>query len=530
MDIKHTHNKQSICECCTHLPVPPSASLAQLSLIKQLNLYLELEALITKNTNKNKEKNFDDGINDYDDDDYDNNNNDAEEDEDIEDEIEDVDDDDENIEDYDDSFCRNFSFENELITTTNNNNDDFKSNHDNQDYDKLNVRLGANYNNCSSNEDSLLFIENDKNHPKNCNINSVNSKLNEKFAYSYELKNTKSSSTTISTNKNYSLNDSLNNRNNSNKSNNNANLSTTNINNHYKSCDNNSSRAEEDEFDSVDENDLDYVKKMHFLNLNSKQTNKIEKLKPLLPSYLFSEILSHLTNSNTALLSSHLSGEPFIGRDWVFKEIEKAFDTQHQICVISGAAGTGKTKLAQHLFKMSSMYQNIRLKMEMNKSSEASLPASEQSDKSKVLASNLAGVNFCLCDDLRSFEPSQFLINLVWSLVNFDQLSKVNSQSISFNVYKQFLTENCNNLMSKLLNEDACKLEPEFLLKKCVLEPLEALVNTQLNSSKFSYMFILIDGLDILQDKKSSKNEPTEFTKNNLGSFILNNIDIFPKW
>ena len=39
------------------------------------------------------------------------------------------------------------------------------------------------------------------------------------------------------------------------------------------------------------------------------------------------------------------------------------------------------------------------------------------------------------------------------------------------------------------MNLDACKLEPEFILKKCILEPLETLVNTQLNNSNFNYRF-----------------------------------------
>ena len=50
-------DKQQICDCCSHLPMPPSASIAQLSLIKQLNLYLELEALLTKTKNENDDLN-----------------------------------------------------------------------------------------------------------------------------------------------------------------------------------------------------------------------------------------------------------------------------------------------------------------------------------------------------------------------------------------------------------------------------------------------------------------------------------------
>ena len=360
-------DKQQICDCCSHLPMPPSASIAQLSLIKQLNLYLELEALLTKTKNENDDLNKSKESN-YDDDDIDDNYED-DDDEDI---------DEENIEDYDDSFCRNFSFVNDI-------NDDLKS----------------------PNKDGS-FIE------TNCN-NSVNSKSNEpnnKFAYSYELnKNIKA------TTKNYSLNDSYNNNNRKN----------SNVTNNKTVCDNNSSRAEEDEFDSIDENDLDYIKKMNLLNMNSKHMNKIDKLKPLIPSYLFNDLINNLNNSNT-LLSSN-SNEPLIGRDWIFKEIEKSFET-NQICLISGASGTGKTKIVQHLFKISSMYQNVKIKIEQNQNeSNSSMTSnhSESTDRMKNLASNLATVHFCLSDDMRSFESSQFITNLAWSLINFDQLTKTNS-------------------------------------------------------------------------------------------------------
>jgi ankyrin repeat protein len=465
MDLLQQQDQEQQCECCNQLPLPPSASIAQLNLIKQLNLYLELEALITKNNNNKEEEDLNQSKESIDDDNFDDN-------------LDDDDDEEENIEDYDDSFCRNFSFENE---------------------DKLNISSGVN----------------------KCNNNC---KLNEKFAYSYELK--------TKTTKNYSLNDSFI-RNNSNDNNNNNNNNTNTItttctsNTNNNTNNNNSSRAEEDEFDSVDENDLNCTNnnnknRMQFLNLNNKnkQINKIEKLKPLIPSYMCNDLI----NVNNPLLAN--LNEPLIGREWIFKEIEKCFDT-NQICVLNGSPGTGKTKLAHYLFKISSMYKNIR-----NNNSVVT----DLNEKTKSLAANLAGVHFCLCDDMKSFESAQFLHNLAWSLINFERLTNGTTNS-----YKQFLNENCNNLGTKLMNLDACKLEPEFILKKCILEPLETLVNTQLNNSNFNYIFIIIDGLDtvnleINQNLKSSKNDSfndksiIDLSKNNLASFLLNNIDLFPKW
>ncbi len=49
-----------ICKCCLHLPAPPEDDIAKLSLIKQLNLYLELEALLMNSSKNDQLNNYDD--------------------------------------------------------------------------------------------------------------------------------------------------------------------------------------------------------------------------------------------------------------------------------------------------------------------------------------------------------------------------------------------------------------------------------------------------------------------------------------
>ena len=60
------------CDCCKHLPPVPTGPVAQHSLVKQLNLFMELEALLMSNDlNDNNEDDIDDDddaqVNNYDD-------------------------------------------------------------------------------------------------------------------------------------------------------------------------------------------------------------------------------------------------------------------------------------------------------------------------------------------------------------------------------------------------------------------------------------------------------------------------------
>lgn len=83
-------------------------------------------------------------------------------------------------------------------------------------------------------------------------------------------------------------------------------------------------------------------------------------------------------------------------------------------------------------------------------------------------------------------------------------------------MYKHLLNENNSNLLKKLINPDMCKLDADTVLKKCVIEPIESLLNTLFN---FNYFFVIIDGLD---DHFDSSNE--------LSMFLIKHISLFPKW
>ncbi|CAF0926663.1 unnamed protein product [Brachionus calyciflorus] len=215
----------------------------------------------------------------------------------------------------------------------------------------------------------------------------------------------------------------------------------------------------------------------------------------------------------------------------------------NQIIILSGQSGTGKTKLTQHIFQHSSIYQNTYKKSLLNNSSNktpsicssssSSFDILNQSSNSyfntlgstnnptlnssmliKYLSSGLGCVHFCSGEDSKSVETSQFIHNLAWCLTKFDPLG---------NLYTNILTENNNSLLKKLLNPYMCKLDPDLVLKKCILDPIESLLNT--NSITLNNFYIIIDRLDFALNFEHS-----HFCVNNLGIFLKNNLHLFPPW
>lgn len=209
-----------------------------------------------------------------------------------------------------------------------------------------------------------------------------------------------------------------------------------------------------------------------------------------------------------------------------------------QIVVLTGQSGTGKTKLCQHLFQHSSVFQNTNKKLNLNQSnkspsicssSSSSIDILNHSNSShfntinshtsnsntqlKCLSSSLACAHFCSQDDFRSLETAQFIHNLAWSLTKFNPLK---------NLYKSILTENNNSLFKKLINPYMSKLDSDLILKKCIIDPIEALVNSNTLNLNF---YVIIDGFDYAQKVDHSDN-----CFNNLSVFLTKNAALFPKW
>jgi len=156
---------------------------------------------------------------------------------------------------------------------------------------------------------------------------------------------------------------------------------------------------------------------------------------------------------------------------------------------LSGAAGTGKTKILQ----------NIK-------------------DNNNLKNFNIIGGHYCLSDDVRSLEAIQFIQNLTWSLITCCHLQDKDG----VNLFKKSLfQESSQRLMKSLLNKDAIRLETDLILRKCILEPLELIANHF--ESPLTLCF-LIDGLDTLAPRsKTLKNS-------NLSVFLFRNLYLFPKW
>ena len=108
-------------------------------------------------------------------------------------------------------------------------------------------------------------------------------------------------------------------------------------------------------------------------------------------------------------------------------------------------------------------------------------------------------------------------------------------------MYKHLLNENNSNLLKKLINTDMCKLDADTLLKKCLIEPIESLLNS--HTFSFQYFFVIIDGLDMMNRGKQQQRQEEEVdeeevaddedeynSSNHLMSFLLKHMSLFPKW
>lgn len=184
----------------------------------------------------------------------------------------------------------------------------------------------------------------------------------------------------------------------------------------------------------------------------------------------------------------------------------------NQVCVLVGSAGTGKTKLVQHLFKQSSVYGKV---------APTAVKSSPTAQQHKFhLGPGICGAHFCLSDDTRSLEPIQLLNNLAWSLCNYQHFYKDRT-----NLFSKALTENGSRLMKNLTNKDAISLETDLILKKCIVEPMESVYN-QLGSKQMIYF--LIDGLDSISGPSASNSSKSK--NSSLAVFLVRNLVIFPKW
>ena len=81
------------------------------------------------------------------------------------------------------------------------------------------------------------------------------------------------------------------------------------------------------------------------------------------------------------------------------------------------------------------------------------------------------------------------------------------------------LNENNSSLLRKLLNTDMCKLDSDTLLKKCLVEPIDSLLQSHQHTFNLNYMFVIIDGLD---ECASSGNQ--------LSAFLVKHVSMLPKW
>ena len=237
------------------------------------------------------------------------------------------------------------------------------------------------------------------------------------------------------------------------------------------------------------------------------------------------------------------TGEAFVGREWLFKEIDRAFDSR-QLVIVSGASGTGKSRLCIHLFHLSSVFANLHSLLfstthrhisNSNSSKQQQQQHGGASLHTRYVASNLAAV-YCCTSGADATSSQLFVLNLVWSLAHYDGLNQPQTRGgATHNMYREMLAEGEWTLLRRLValvrvgHVDAA-------LVKCVLEPLEHLVNTTNQMLKLDYLYVCVDGLERSltittdDDGDDVKDADDGAHSSGLLAFLARNMPLFPKF
>ena len=285
---------------------------------------------------------------------------------------------------------------------------------------------------------------------------------------------------------------------------------------------------------------FDLVRQLNeYLNKTRLQNNKSIDLTPLhqtpiercggYDKFLFETNNSFITKNLTNKCSIDDKSSKFIGREWVFDEVNKFINGNQSILIIQGSLGCGKTRICEEI--MMNYFSHV-----------------------------LLYTHFCQFDDEKSIDSFEFLRNLIKIMHNSGKSSD----------YRDYLAKNTHyfdkyyNLNSTKPNINLLKMkEINYLFEKCLVEPLLAsqqpremhlIVLDQFDfcfSSQFSRNFSendvdstesdndddINDDIEIYNDDDSDDDSDRESMKinnqdlplNNLGLFIVKNIEKFPK-
>ncbi|CAJ0583600.1 unnamed protein product, partial [Mesorhabditis spiculigera] len=169
--------------------------------------------------------------------------------------------------------------------------------------------------------------------------------------------------------------------------------------------------------------------------------------------------------------------DPFLGREWVFREIyEHSVVEGVPILYVEGGRGAGKSAIANQIIMHSPFYKR-QTSDTLDSGCEADAPHYEWL---RAVAARLVAYHVCSIQDAATCSIPEFVCNLGATLAHSPILLS----------YADILTKNPG--LQNLLTLDNClKFGPQHVFEKAIVDPL-----AQLSSSDQGCLVILIDGLD----------------------------------
>jgi ankyrin repeat protein len=276
---------------------------------------------------------------------------------------------------------------------------------------------------------------------------------------------------------------------------------------------------------------FDLIKQLNeYLNKTRQSISQINKSVDLTPLQTptglltnFEKFVCEVDLSNITNRMGIESGKSkFIGRGWVFNDIERFVSSQESVFIIEGSIGSGKTRICEEIM----------------------LNSSRKCDD------YLFYTHFCQVDDEETLDSLQFVRNLIKLMYKSEQnyqyreyLSK-NTHLIDKYYFINAFKPNINFLKLKEMNYlfEKCFLEPLNLNQQpkrtylIVIDQLDACFSSQLNRyfNEGDYISDKNDGI-ITNDNNSDDDDDgdeendDDIAINNLGVFLVKNIHKFPK-
>ncbi|XP_044740746.1 protein TANC2 isoform X2 [Chrysoperla carnea] len=198
----------------------------------------------------------------------------------------------------------------------------------------------------------------------------------------------------------------------------------------------------------------------------------------------------------------------FLGRNWLFKEIEEIFETQSPGVLISGNPGTGKTAIILQIVEHS-CFGRRKDPVYQTPLEEDIQSAYLNSDRIRNLAAHVVAYHFCQADNNNTCLVPDFIHSLAAQLCQAPQLA----------AYREYLLSEPHLQGAVSLKE--CIADPDLALTRGVIEPLTQL--RRVGKIENSNCIILVDALCEAEYHRPDQGDT-------ITSFLAKHAPDFPSW